>query len=110
MRWFYKTTEPIPIVNPEEHYIGDYEGLQWYTVSVQAGLYSKTGQVFINYCYCPIYHPSFWWMHYHEFLHRVFWLLKFKFGDIYIDFIDLIIYYKKLIKKIRMEDYAQRHS
>jgi len=99
MRWFYKVTESIPVIGHIP--LGSIDGIKYRVRNVQAGINSASGIVYINYTYEPMWSPFFWDMHFHEFLHRLFWLMKWKKGHDIIDFINTVMHIHSIKKQIR---------
>ena len=99
MRWFYKTTEGIPVNGVMREHFG---GKVYRVLYVQGGFDSTTGNVYINYNYEPTYNLFFWEMHIHEFLHRLFWIFKWEKMHKVMDFINLVVYKQSVIKRIRL--------
>ena len=76
-KWFRKTTNPIPLSNPQDH-VYKSGGLTFIPRTVQGGINTFSGNVYINYNYDSWCSPFFWGRHFHEFLHRIFWYFKCK--------------------------------
>lgn len=100
MRWFYKTTEKIPVKNALKRDFGD---TTYWALYVQGGIDSIAGNVYINYNFISMYNPFFWEMHFHEFLHRLFWILKWENMDRVIEFLNLTLFKHLIIKRKRLE-------
>ena len=101
-RWFYKTTHKIPV----KCYVplGLIDNTHYHITYVQGGIDTDAGKVFINYNYCRFRNPFFWEMHFHEFLHRLFWLLKWERGHVIIDFFARIIHLPTIIRNVRRDN------
>lgn len=95
-QWFYKTTHKIR--TKERIPLRSFSGFG--VVSVSAGIDLVTGYVYIN--YKTKWNIHFVHKHFHEFLHRLFWLLHFELGHDIIDKIDSIIYWTYIRKLIRI--------
>jgi len=73
--WFHKVTEAIQMIPPVRFVRGEKTYMVTY---VQGGRNDESGHILINYNYTAMWKPFFWTLHFHEFLHRLFWLLKWK--------------------------------
>lgn len=99
-KWFYKTTNPIPVIE-EANDFGWLDGTHYRKIFAQGGLNSYDGRVFINYNFQSMWNPLFLRMHYHEFLHRLFWLLKWERIDRFMDRIEHAIFIWSIRKQLR---------
>jgi len=101
-RWFYKTTEPIPVVVEVNIPLGTIDGISYKVTVVNAGLNSNTGCAFINYSgFNGFLDWTFWLLHFHEFLHRFFWLLNWDMGHDILDLFDKKFWWASIIRDIR---------
>lgn len=101
-RWFFKTTDPIPVISDVVLSLGTIDGIHYRLTTVSAGMNSDTGRVFINYNgFDGFFDFSFWAMHYHEFLHRIFFLLKWGLGHKILDLFDHKFWWAGVVKDMR---------
>jgi hypothetical protein len=97
-RWFYKTTEPIPVkINIP---LASICNVDYNIAYVSGGVDSDNGHVYINYNSHSWWNPFFWEGHFHEFLHRIFWVLKWDRMHKVIDFINHAIFLASIKKRI----------
>ena len=99
-KWFRKTTDPIPLINPRNH---TYKsgGLIFTPNFVQGVINLFSGNVYINYNYESWWNPLFWYKHFHEFLHRIFWYFKCEKLEKIIDVIDSTCFRPDSLKRFR---------
>lgn len=100
-RWFYKTTNPIPVVEEIEIPLGTVDGFYYKVSTVLAGINTDSGRVFINYNKCSFSKLSCWIVHFHEFLHRIIWLLKWDSGHKILDLFDKKFWWASVVKDLR---------
>lgn len=101
VRWFFKTTESIPVAADVALPLGTVDGIRYRVMTVSAGINTDTGRVYINYNYYGGFSFPFWLAHFHEFLHRIFWLLKWDLGDKILDFVDKKFWWASVVKDFR---------
>lgn len=98
MSWFHKITHPI-----QHKYIVKSLGREIQRNLTNCCIFNS-GNVYINYNSKNYqkYKIWFWYVHFHEFLHRIFWKLKFPVFDKAIDYVDRMIFIHNVIKNRRM--------
>lgn len=101
-RWFFKTTEPIPVVVDVRMVLGTIDGIRYVVKRVSAGMNEDSGWIFINYSANSFSDFTFWLIHIHEFLHRIIWLLKWHLGHDILDRFDKKFWWASVVKDIRI--------
>lgn len=100
-RWFFKTTDPIPVVVDVNMSLGTIDGTHYIIKTVSAGMNEDTGWIFINYDANSFSDLTFWIVHFHEFIHRIIWLLKWNSGHKILDMFDKKFWWASVVKDLR---------